>query len=167
MIDADLRKPTAHKRLKLDNSVGLSNYLTSQAEAVDVIQETHIKGVSVITAGPLSPNPSELLTGSRLDDLFSLAPDTFDLIIVDAPPVMGLADALVLANRASATVMVTAFAHSKKRQIQDAHRRLRQANANLIGVLFTKVKAGGSYGGYNYDYDNYYNYGHDQLDHKA
>ena len=167
LIDADLRKPTAHKRLKLDNSVGLSNYLTSQAEAVDVIQETHIKGVSVITAGPLSPNPSELLTGSRLDDLFSLAPDTFDLIIVDAPPVMGLADALVLANRASATVMVTAFAQSKKRQIQDAHRRLRQANANLIGVLFTKVKAGGSYGGYNYDYDNYYNYGHDQLDHKA
>ena len=167
VIDADLRKPTAHKRLKLDNSVGLSSYLTSQAETGDVIQVSDIPGVSVITAGPLSPNPSELLSSERLDELFALAPDTFDIIIVDAPPVMGLADSLVLANRASATVMVTAFAQSKKRQIQDAHRRLRQAHANLVGVLFTKVKTGGSYGGYNYDYAEYYSYGNDQLTQKG
>ncbi|PWQ95789.1 GumC family protein [Leucothrix pacifica] len=166
VVDADLRKPTAHKRLKLDNSVGLSNYLTSQAETADVIQESSISGVSVITAGPISPNPSELLTGERLNELFSLAPDTFDIIIVDAPPVMGLADALVLSNRADATVMVTAFAQSKKRQIQDANRRLRQAHANLIGVLFTKVKTGGSYGGYNY-YTDYYSYGADHLPNKT
>ncbi|PID45475.1 MAG: hypothetical protein CSB47_08720 [Proteobacteria bacterium] len=164
VIDADLRKPTAHKRLKLDNTVGLSNFLTYQAEIADVIQETAIDGVSVITAGKVPPNPSELLTGERLAELFALAPDTFDLIIVDAPPVMGLADALILSSRASATIMVTAFAQSKKRQIQDAHRRLRQAHANLIGVLFTKVKTGGSYGGYNYDYDyDYYSYGADRL----
>lgn len=167
VIDADLRKPTAHKRLKLDNSVGLSSFLTSQAETADVIQETSIQGVSMITAGPLAPNPSELLTSERLGELFALAPDTFDLIIVDAPPVMGLADALVLSNRASATIMVTAFAQSKKRQIQDAHRRLKQANANLIGVLFTKVKTGGSYGGYYDNYDTYYTYGTGRVDNKT
>lgn len=163
IVDADLRKPTAHKRLKLDNSKGLSNYLTYQADIDEVVQETVIPGVSVITAGPLSPNPSELLSSERLFELFKLAPDTFDLIIIDAPPVMGLADALVLANRADATIMITAFAQSKKRQIQDAHRRLRQANANIIGVLFTKVKFSGSYGGYNYNYEYYYSYGNERT----
>ena len=163
VIDADLRKPTAHKRLKLDNSLGLSNFLTYQAGIEDVVQETLILGVSVVTAGPLSPNPSELLSSERLQELFDLAPDTFDIIIIDAPPVMGLADALVLANRASATILVTAFAQSKKRQIQDAHRRLKQSHANIIGVLFTKVKTGGSYGGYNYDYEYYYSYGNDRI----
>ena len=167
LIDADLRKPTAHKRLKLDNSKGLSNYLTYQASLDEVIQETMIPGVSVITAGPLSPNPSELLSGDRLQELFGLVPDSFDMIIIDAPPVMGLADALVLARRSSATVMVTAFAQAKKRQIQDAHRRLRQAHVNVIGVLFTKVKSSGSYGGYNYDYDYYYSYGSDRLADKS
>ena len=167
VIDADLRKPTAHKRLKLDNSMGLSNFLTYQASIDDVIQETLISGVSVVTAGPLSPNPSELLSSERLQQLFDLAPDTFDIVIIDAPPVMGLADALVLANRANATVMVTAFAQSKKRQIQDAHRRLRQSHANIIGVLFTKVKTGGSYGGYNYDYEYYYSYGNDRIEERS
>ena len=163
VIDADLRKPTAHKRLKLDNSLGLSNFLTYQASIEEVVQETLIPGVSAVTAGPLSPNPSELLSSERLQELFDLAPDTFDIIIIDAPPVMGLADALVLANRASATIMVTAFAQSKKRQIQDAHRRLKQSHANIIGVLFTKVKTGGSYGGYNYEYEYYYSYGNDRI----
>ena len=167
VIDADLRKPTAHKRLKLDNSLGLSNFLTYQASIKDVIQETLIPGVSAVTAGPLSPNPSELLSSERLQELFDLAPDTFDIIIIDAPPIMGLADALVLANRASATVMVTAFAQSKKRQIQDAHRRLKQSHANIIGVLFTKVKTGGSYGGYNYEYEYYYSYGNDRIADKS
>lgn len=167
VIDADLRKPTAHKRLKLDNSLGLSNFLTYQASIDDVIQETLIPGVSAVTAGPLSPNPSELLSSERLQELFDLAPSTFDIIIIDAPPVMGLADALVLANRASATIMVTAFAQSKKRQIQDAHRRLKQSHANIIGVLFTKVKTGGSYGGYNYDYEYYYSYGNDRISDKS
>ena len=167
MIDADLRKPTVHKRLKLDNTLGLSNYLTYQANIDDVVQDTLIPGVSAVTAGPLSPNPSELLSSERLQELFDLAPDTFDIIIIDAPPVMGLADALVLANRASATVMVTAFAQSKKRQIQDAHRRLKQSHANIIGVLFTKVKTGGSYGGYNYDYEYYYSYGNERIEGKS
>lgn len=167
VVDADLRKPTVHKRLKLDNALGLSNFLTFQASINDVVQKTLIPGVSAVTAGPLSPNPSELLSSDRLQELFDLAPDTYDIIIIDAPPVMGLADALVLANKATATIMVTAFAQSKKRQIQDAHRRLKQSHANIIGVLFTKVKTGGSYGGYNYDYEYYYSYGNDRISDKS
>lgn len=166
LIDADLRKPTIHKRLKLDNSIGLSNVLTGQESPEAVIQESKIQGVSVITAGPLSPNPAELLSSERFQDLFDLVPGTFDLIILDCPPVMGLADALILSNRASATVVVSAFSQSRKRSLQDANRRLRQAHANLIGFIFTKVKTGGGYG-YNYEYQYYYSYGADRLPDKA
>ena len=158
LVDADLRKPTIHKRLKLANSEGLSNYLTGQASADMVIQESMIEGVSVVTAGPTAPNPAELLSSERLSILFKLVPETFDLIILDCPPVMGLADALILSNKASATVLVSAFSQSRKRSIEDAHRRLRQAHANLIGFIFTKVKSGGGYG-YDYEYQYYYDYG--------
>jgi len=166
LIDADLRKPTIHKRLKLDNSVGLSNFLTGQADTDKAIQETLIKGVSAIAAGPLSPNPAELLSGERFQELFDLVPDTFDIIILDCPPVVGLADALILANRASATVMVSAFSESRKRALHDAHRRLNQAHANLIGFIFTKVKSGGGYG-YDYDYEYYYSYSTKHLSEKS
>lgn len=162
LIDADLRKPSIHKRLKLDNSVGLSNVLTGQETAETAIQKSMIEGVSVITAGPLSPNPAELLSSERFQDLFDLVPDTFDMIILDCPPVMGLADALILSNRATATVVVSAFSQSRKRASHDANRRLRQAHANLIGFIFTKVKAGGGYG-YSYEYQYYYSYGTDRL----
>jgi Mrp family chromosome partitioning ATPase len=78
------------------------------------------------------------------------------MIIMDSPPVMGLADALIIANHADATILVAAHAQSKKRPLEDAYQRLRQANANVIGVIMTKMKSGSSYG-YNYDY--YYSYG--------
>ncbi|MGB1311199.1 MAG: CpsD/CapB family tyrosine-protein kinase, partial [Leucothrix sp.] len=164
IVDADMRKPTAHKRLKLDNALGLSNFLTHQADISDVIQATPIDNVSVITAGPLSPNPSELLSSKRIEEIFQLAPTQFDLVILDCPPVMGLADALVLANKANATLLVSAFGQTSKRAIQDANERLRQARANLIGALFTKVKTGGGYG-YSYEY-SYYSYGEDRLKHE-
>ncbi|MBK8453846.1 MAG: polysaccharide biosynthesis tyrosine autokinase [Thiofilum sp.] len=156
VVDCDLRKPTLHKRLSLDNSIGMSTYLTHQATIEEVIQDTPMKGVFAITAGPLAPNPAELLSSERMDELFALAPNRFDMIIIDSPPVMGLADALIIANRASATILVAAHAQSKKRPLEDAYQRLRQANANLIGVIMTKMKTGSSYG-YNYDY--YYSYG--------
>jgi len=158
LVDADLRKPALHKRLKLDNSQGLSNYLTSQADLHTLIQTSSITGIYVLTSGPLPPNPAELLSSERLLELAQRVPIEFDMIILDSPPVMGLADALVLSNRATATVLVAAANQSKKRPLHDAHERLLRARANLIGVVFTKVKSGKSYG-YHYDYEYYYTYG--------
>lgn len=156
LVDADLRKPTMHKRLGLDNSRGLSTFLTQQAELEEVIQPTPIEHVSAIPAGTIPPNPSELLFSERLNNILSLAPDRFDMIIIDSPPVMGLADSLVLANRVNATILVVAHAQSKKRAIADSFQRLQRAQANVIGTVFTKVKTGASYG---YSYDYYYAYG--------
>jgi len=158
LVDADMRKPTVHTRLKLDNSQGLSSYLTGQSDIEEVIQTTLIDNVSAITAGPSSPNPSELLSSKYLEIITHLAPEQFDLVILDCPPVMGLADAAVLANKANATILVSAFGQTSKRAIQDAHERLKQARANVIGVVFSKVKSGSSYG-YSNGYYADYSYG--------
>ena len=158
LVDADLRRPTAHKRLKLDNTLGLSNYLTDQADIDEVIQTTAIENISIITAGPISPNPVELLSSDRLEELLALVPERFDIVIMDSPPTIGLSDALLLANRVSATIMVAAFAQSKKRALLDGMKRLRHAQANVIGMIFTKVRGNNS-SGYGYDYDYYYSYG--------
>lgn len=161
LIDADLRKPSLHKHFKLDNSKGLTHYLVGQETLKGITQTSFIPEVYVITSGPLSPNPVELLSSERLVELVTFADSPqceFDIIILDSPPILGLADALVIGNRTHATLLVAAWNESRKRTLQAAFNRLRQARTNIIGVVMTKAK--GSAGGdsyYNYDY--YYSYG--------
>lgn len=161
LVDTDLRNPSVHKRLQLDNTKGLTNYLTGQDHIESVTQSCQIPGVYVITAGPMSPNPVELLASERLDQLLSMAKtETFDMIIMDMPPVLGLADALVIASRADATIMSVAMNESKKQAVSGALKRLRHARSNVIGTIAAKTKQGSGYG-YNYNYD-YYSYGTDK-----
>ena len=156
LIDADLRKPTAHQRFKLDNTVGLSSYLTYQAELEEAVQDTNIKNVQLLTAGPIPPNPVELLASDRLETLLGLAPEFFDVIIFDSPPTIGLSDAFILSNRVNATILVAAYGQARRRIILDTLKRLRRANANLIGLIFTKVKGKAGHGyGYGYGYGYY------------
>jgi capsular exopolysaccharide synthesis family protein len=153
LIDADLRKPTGHQRFRLDNSVGLSSYLTYQAELEEVVQATNLKNVQMMTAGPIPPNPVELLASERLDTLLGLAPELFDVIILDSPPTIGLSDAFILSNRVNATILVAAYGQARRRILADTLKRLRRANANLIGIIFTKVKGRAGHGyGYGYGY---------------
>lgn len=169
LIDGDLRKPTLHKHFKLDNSKGLANYLVGQENLEHITQTSFIPEVSVVTSGPLTPNPVELLSSEKLDELVSYANNPqcpFDMIIIDSPPILGLADALVIGNRTQATLLVAAYNETHKRPLLAAFTRLRQARNHIIGTVMTKAKgnAGGSY--YNYDY--YYSYGEKKvLDHKA
>ena len=160
LVDGDLRKPTLHKHFKLDNSKGLANYLVGQETLANVTQTSFIPEVYIITSGPLSPNPVELLSSDRLGELVTYtehAGSMFDIIIIDSPPILGLADALVIGNRTHATVMVAAWNQTRKRPLQAAYTRLRQARAHVIGVVMTKAKGSSADSYYNYDY--YYAYG--------
>ena len=163
IIDADLRNPSLHRAFSLPNSTGLTNHLAGGAEVADVAQPTQVKGLFTITSGPLPPNPVELLSTSKMADLLSLAMERFDQVIVDGPPVIGLADALVLANLSKATILVVEAGGTRTRELEDAVRRLSQANAHLIGAVMTKVgRRGQSYGygyGYRYQYQYLYSYG--------
>jgi len=154
LIDADLRKPDIHRRLDLDGTVGLSNYLIGQTDDdAAIIQATSVSGLFAMPAGPVSPNPVELLSSERMLELLRITSEKYDYIIIDSPPVMGLADALVLSNRASATIFLAASNQSKRPQLLDALNRLTQAHGNVIGSILSKAKnVRGSYSNFEYYY---------------
>src|SRR5262249_9196583 len=93
LIDGDLRNPSLHTKLQLSNAVGLSNYLTGACTPPEAMQATDIANLAFMPTGPLPPNAADLLASSRLHSLLSVGLEVFDLIVLDGPPVMGLADA--------------------------------------------------------------------------
>jgi polysaccharide biosynthesis transport protein len=161
LIDGDLRNPSLHRTFALPNALGLTNYLAGTAKPLEISQPSPVKNLFTITSGPLPPNPVELLASAKMLDLLSLASERFDIVILDGPPVIGLADALVLANMARATVFVVDAGSTHRREIMGAVKRLRQANAHLLGAVLAKVgQAGKGYGyGYGYSYNYLYSYG--------
>jgi capsular exopolysaccharide synthesis family protein len=158
MIDGDLRNPSLHRVFSLPNVQGLTNHLAGDADPVEIAQPTLVKNLFTITSGPLPPNPVELLSTPKMADLLSLAVERFDHVIIDGPPVIGLADALVLANLSRATIFVAEPGSSRKHDIDGAIRRLQQANARVIGAVLTKVGRSGQGYGYGYSYGYSYNY---------
>jgi succinoglycan biosynthesis transport protein ExoP len=168
LIDADLRNPSLHRTFTLPNASGLTNHLAGSADPAEIAQPTMVKNLFTITSGPLPPNPVELLSTPKMADLLSLATERFDHVIIDGPPVIGLADALILANLSRATIFVAEPGSTKRHEVDGAIRRLLQANARIIGATLTKVgKAKQGYGydyGYGYSYNYLYSYGGQDAD---
>ncbi len=125
IVDADLRNPALHKLLKADNSLGLSNYLSGGCNAEDTFQTTGLKNLIYMGSGPLPPNPAELLAGPRLQSFLTFAAEEFDLVIIDAPPVLGLADAPLLASATAGTLLVVAAGQTRTGPVRFALKRLR------------------------------------------
>jgi polysaccharide biosynthesis transport protein len=160
LIDADLRKPSLHKALGCDNGVGLSNYLVGD-RASNVFCKTSTPGLIFMSSGPLPPNPAELLSGPKMLSLLTSAHQQFDLIILDGPPVVSLADALLLASVAAGTLMIVGACNTPKNVVKRAMNRLHFARARMIGAMLSKFDAGkvGLEYGYGYGYGSlYYNY---------
>jgi capsular exopolysaccharide synthesis family protein len=160
LIDADLRNPTLHKTLGIDNNLGLSNCLAGAAKPQDVIHTPAEANLHVIPSGPLPPNPAELLAGPKLLALLTVAMAKYDQVIIDGPPTMGLADAPIIAHVAMGTLLVIDAGQTRKQVARAAVKRLLGARAHLVGALLTKVdtRAAG-YGGYGYSDYAYYTYG--------
>ncbi len=146
----------------LPNDNGLTNYLTGDAEPARVTQHSGIDKVFAMTSGPVPPNPAELLHGAKMMDLASLAEKRFDYVIIDGPPLLGLADALLLADAARATLVVAAAGQTRRGGFEAGIKRLRHSRANILGTVLTKFdlsKSSYGYGGYGYDYAYSYSYG--------
>jgi succinoglycan biosynthesis transport protein ExoP len=160
LIDADLRKPTQNRLTGVSNKVGLANLLTQQSTLEDVTQTSNFAGLDVIPTGPLPPNPAELLASAGLRSLLGKLTSVYDLVVIDAPPVMGLADAPTLAALVEATIVVVEANRAHRGQAKASVRRLRDARANILGGVLTKYDVrmtghgtGGDYGyGYGYGY---------------
>ena len=161
LIDADMRKPSLHKKLVLSNEIGLSNHLVGVLTISEAVQRTGNDKLYVMTTGPLPPNPAELLASPRMVDLLSGAKQVFDLIIVDGPPLMGLADSVIAASLTEATILCVGANDARKNAAIVALRRLYASHARVIGAVFTRfdTKEVGYGYGYGYGYGNYYAYG--------
>jgi len=156
IVDADLRRPRVHKVLSIPNDLGLSSFLSGNADAADILQDAGIPNLLAITSGPLPPNPSELLASKALDTflekLEALGP--FDHVFFDSPPLLQMADAVLLANRMDATILVAREGRTTHQALASGAKRLRQSRARILGaVLNAVVERFGNYYYYRYHRD--------------
>lgn len=139
IIDGDMRKPTVHYTFTLQNVMGLSNLLTRQCTIQEAIQETDIEGLSVITSGPIPPNPAELLASKQMGIVMGMLKEEFDLIIFDAPPVLSVTDAQILSNKCDATILIVNAGETQKNAIVKAKELLDLSKADIIGVIMNNI----------------------------
>jgi succinoglycan biosynthesis transport protein ExoP len=163
LIDGDMRAPSVHTVVNIGNERGLSNFLAGDDDVNALIHHQAGTGVTVMTAGPQPPSAAELLASERLDLLFQRLLGSFDHIVVDSPPIMGLADAPLLASKMEGTIFVIESHDTKVRQARIAIGRLRAAQAHIVGAVLTKFETKRSEYGYGYGYG----YGHDHDPKKA
>jgi succinoglycan biosynthesis transport protein ExoP len=157
LIDADLRKPRCHKVLSLKNHFGLTEMLTGSANE-EAISETKIEHLHLLSSGKIPPSPSELLGSKRMREVLDNLSKLYDYIVLDSPPVMVVADAIVLSAMADGVIIVAAGSQTPKQQARAAIARLLQANARIFGLVLNKVKVNQfDYPYYHYSglYENY------------
>lgn len=135
LIDADLRKPTMHYTFRLDNLRGLSNVLVGENTLEEVVNQTDVETLDVMTCGPIPPNPSELLASRKMETLLKEAKLSYDMVIFDTPPVLAVTDAQILANIVDGTVLVVRSGKTEIEASQKSKEALAPAKAKLLGVV--------------------------------
>lgn len=156
LIDADMRKSSIHKKLKIENNAGLSNILAGFNKYSEVIN--HISDTfDVITAGQIPPNPSELLGSARFKELVEAVGKEYSYVIIDTPPVDVVTDALVIAPHIAGLVLVVKDQVTPTDSISRAIESAKFANINLLGAIMNAAnpKSGGRYGYRKYGYSKY------------
>ncbi|WP_216830631.1 CpsD/CapB family tyrosine-protein kinase [Alkalihalobacterium elongatum] len=135
LIDADLRKPTAHYTFSVPNLVGLTSMLTKQHTADEAIQATEVPNLSILSSGPIPPNPAELLSSRAMSLLLEKLAEIYDVIILDSPPLLAVADAQILANHTDGTILVVSSGKTDREQAVKAKDLLVAAKAKVLGVV--------------------------------
>ncbi len=162
LIDGDMRSPSVHQLGDVGHAYGLSNFLAGQDDIENMTFDMADLGFTAMSAGPIPPNAAELLTGNRLTMLIERLLDSYDHVIVDSPPVMGLADAPLIASRVEGVVYAVESHGTRSSMVRTALARLTSSNARVIGGVLTKFDARKANYGYGYDYG--YSYGREVAD---
>ncbi|OCT11020.1 capsular biosynthesis protein [Paenibacillus pectinilyticus] len=152
LIDADLRKPTIHHYFAKSNRYGLTSTLANQTEIEEVIFKTTVENLFIITSGPIPPNPSELLMSQKMTALLADMATQFDMIIIDSPPTLAVADAQILATKCDGVVMVISEGKVKRDVARKAIENLERVQAKILGVVLNNKRHKKSDVSYNYYY---------------
>lgn len=157
LVDGDMRSPSVHHLGGVDHDRGLSNFLTGDDTLSTMTFEMDNLGFTAMSAGPIPPNAAELLTGSRFSILLERLLEHYDHVVVDSPPVMGLADAPLIASRVEGVIYTVESHGIRSSLVRTALGRLVAANARIFGGVLTKFDARKAHYGYGYEYG--YGYG--------
>ncbi len=160
LIDGDMRSPSVHHLGGVDHEHGVSNFLAGDDEYRSSIFRMDDLGLDAMTAGPIPPNAAELLTGDRMRQLIERLHQDYDHVVVDSPPVMGLADAPLIAGHVEGVIYAVESHGIRSTQVKTALGRLQAAHTRVFGAVLTKFEARKAHYGYGYEYG--YGYGRDE-----
>jgi succinoglycan biosynthesis transport protein ExoP len=153
IVCCDLRRPRVHEFFGLNNEVGFTSVLLGKVGLAGAMQEVPDQArLSLLASGPLPPNPSELLSSKRTVEVLGSLQAEYDIVLIDAPPVLPVTDALVLSGRVDATLLVAVAGATTRKEAARAVELLRQVDAPLVGAVLNGVDTEGSYG---YAYQSY------------
>ena len=159
IIDSDLRKPVLHKVFNSDNECGLTHYLCNQDIKInEIIEETEIEKLNLITCGVIPPNPSELLASDRMNKLLEKLSKDFDIVLLDAPPIMAVTDSILISKYVTKFILVVRIGVSEKGGTIRSIQSLKQVNTEISGLVMNDLDYSNSYYSNNYYYQNYYYY---------
>ncbi|NWJ97900.1 MAG: CpsD/CapB family tyrosine-protein kinase [Chloroflexi bacterium] len=150
LVDADLRRPALHFLFGLSNETGLTSFILNAGKASNNGKATgqipftlsDIPNLKLLTSGPLPPNSAEVLGSSRMSELIDRLKDEADYVLFDAPPVLALTDAAVLATKVDGTLLVLKAGKTSRDDAREAKEQLQKVRANLLGVVLNEVKQG-------------------------
>jgi capsular exopolysaccharide synthesis family protein len=141
LVDCDLRRPTLHNMFNLKNDAGLTTMVVDDAAMESPpLQNTWVEGLRLVSSGPLPPNPSELLGSRRMEEIVAALLERADVVLFDAPPVVAVTDAAVLATKVDGVLLVINAGGTKRDYARAAKARLEKVNANLLGAVLNNVR---------------------------
>ena len=153
LIEGDLRRPRVTRYLGLIGGAGLTNVLAGTAEVHEVMQPWGDGKLSVLAAGPMPPNPSEMLGSAQMRALLETLRDTQDYVVIDTPPLLPVTDAAVLSVLADGCLIVTRYGRTRREQLSEATATLSRIDAKLLGIVLNRVpQTAGVARGYSYGY---------------
>ena len=156
IVDADLRRPRQHRMFKVKNTFGLTTYLTDSVEIKDVVKSTDIPNLFLVNAGPIPPNPAELLGSDRMTRFIRMMNEECDFVLFDLPPMLEISDALVLGAKVDGLVLVVHGDRTSREALRKAREKLDLLKIRTIGVIINNVSAP-HHGAY-YSKESYHGY---------
>jgi polysaccharide biosynthesis transport protein len=139
LIDADLRRPSCHKALRVRGGHGLTDFLAGQEGLDDVIKPTSISNLSVLNCGSTPPNPTELIGSRRMNETLAVLKERYDFILIDSPPVMPVSDAVVLSTMVDGVVFIVRGGQTKRQLVKAAVAELGSGQSKILGVVLNRV----------------------------
>ena len=162
IVDGDLRRPRLHKKLKLPEKPGLVEFLADQASLDEIIHKDEATGAHVLPAGQLTPNSSNLLNSERMKLLLAELSERYDLVVLDSPPVLAVADARILSRLADKTIFIVRWAETRREVAMMGLKQIAEAGADIAGFVLSRVNvkkhARYGYGDSGYYYGRYTKY---------